>query len=114
MRRISTASADRGAQIRNGNRPESVASWSWYSNSEVDLMLMSRKRANSFELVEPHPSTMLKAIDSAALVTALRESLLRTQLTTTDNCPTKTLITQNLDPLSPISNSPSGALAGMR
>jgi hypothetical protein len=45
---------------------------------------------------------------------ALRESLLRTQLTTIDNCPTKTLITQNLDPLSPISNSPSGALAGMR
>jgi|SRR5687767_10617715 len=31
-------------------------------------MLISRKRANSFELVEPHPSTMLKAIDSAAFV----------------------------------------------
>jgi len=54
--------------MRRGSRPESPASWSWYSNSEVDLMLMSRKRANSFELAAPHPSTMLKAIDSAAVV----------------------------------------------
>ena len=68
MRRISTVSAERGLQTRRGSRPQSAASWSWYSNSEVDLMLMSRKRANSFELVAPHPSTMLKAIDSAALV----------------------------------------------
>ena len=168
MRRISTVSAERGPHTRLGSRPASVASWSWYSSSVVDLMLISRKRANSFELVEPHPSTMLKAIDSAALVicdfseprslrgncrvlrrtpstrpcalsqtssrrkscmplfstaaqptprqfsAARRESLLRTQLKTTDNCPTSTLITQNLDPLSPISNSPSCALAGMR
>ena len=68
MRRISTASAERGAQTRGESRSASVVSWSWYSNSEADLMLMSRNRANSFELLAPHPSTMLKAIDSAALV----------------------------------------------
>ena len=67
MRRISTVSAESGLQTRRDNRPQSVASWSWYSSSQVDLMLISKKRANSFELVEPHPSTMLNAIDSAAL-----------------------------------------------
>ncbi len=68
MRRTSTVSVDSGLTIRADNRPESVVSWSWYSSSQEDLMLMSRKRANSFELVEPQPSTMLKAIDSAALI----------------------------------------------
>jgi len=68
MRRISTASAQRGPPVRRSSKSQSVASWSWYSSSQVDLMLMSRKRANSFELVEPQPSTILKAIDSAALV----------------------------------------------
>jgi hypothetical protein len=68
MRRISTVSAERRPHSRLGSRPASVANWSWYSSSVVDLMLISRKRANSFELVEPHPSTMLRAIDSAALV----------------------------------------------
>jgi hypothetical protein len=68
MRRISTVSVERGSHTRLGSRPASVANWSWYSSSVVDLMLISRKRADSFELVEPHPSTMLKAIDSAALV----------------------------------------------
>ena len=67
MRRISTVSAESGLQTRRDNKPLSVASWSWYSSSQVDLMLMSRKRANSFELAEPHPSTMLNATDSAAL-----------------------------------------------
>ena len=33
-------------------------------------MLMSRKRANSFWLVDPHPSTMLNAMDSAARIKA--------------------------------------------
>jgi hypothetical protein len=61
-------SAQRGRPIRRGSRSQSVESWSWYSSSQVDLMLMSRKRANSFELLEPHPSTMLKATDSEALI----------------------------------------------
>lgn len=158
MRRISTVSAERGPHTRLGSRPASVASWSWYSSSVVDLMLISRKRANSFELVEPHPSTMLKAIDSAALViwdlseprslrgnfriplrtpstspcalsqTSSRrkscippfspacglthrrflvtapKSLPRRLLTTTDNCRTNQLTTQNLHPLRPTSN----------
>lgn len=68
IRRISTVSADRGRDTRRWSKPQSAASWSWYSNSEADLMLISRKRANSFELLDPHPSTMLKAIDSAAVV----------------------------------------------
>ena len=68
MRRISTVSAESGLQMERGSRPASIVSCSWYSSSQVDLMLISRKRANSFELADPHPSTMLKAIDSAALV----------------------------------------------
>jgi hypothetical protein len=67
IRRTSTVSADMGLPIGRESRLESVASWSWYSSSHADLMLISRKRANSFELVEPQPSTILKAIDSAAL-----------------------------------------------
>jgi len=67
MRRVSTVSADKGLTIRTGKRSESVVSWSWYSSSQADLMLMSRKRPNSLLLAEPQPSTMLKAIDSAAL-----------------------------------------------
>ena len=168
MRRISTVSAERGPHTRLGSRPASVASWSWYSSSVVDLMLISRKRANSFELVEPHPSTMLKAIDSAALVIcdlseprslrgnfriplrtprtspcALsqtcsrrkscmspfspavgparrrfsanpRESLRRHPLTTTDNCNTDKLPTQNLHPPRPTSNCAPRDAARMR
>ena len=67
MRRTSTVSVDSGLTIRADNRPESVVSCSWYSSSQEDLTLISRKRPNSFALAEPHPSTMLKAIDSAAL-----------------------------------------------
>src|SRR5688572_13370808 len=132
-------------------------------------MLISRKRANSFELIEPHPSTMLKAIDSAALViwdlsdplslrgnfrtprrtpstspcalshtssrrkscipsfspqpdeergpspaTLLKSLPIHFPLTTTDNCRTNQLTTQNLHPLSPTSNSLSRDSAGMR
>ena len=76
MRRISIASAPSGRQLAADRRSASVASWSWYSSSPVDLMLISRKRANSFEVAAPHPSTMLKAIDSAAdIICVLREPL---------------------------------------
>ena len=68
IRLISIVWAPRGCQTLSVIKPQSRASWSWYSSSEVDLMLMSRNRANSFELAAPHPSTMLKAMDSAALV----------------------------------------------
>jgi hypothetical protein len=64
MRRISTASAARGSPRRDGMKPQSVASWSWYSSSHVDLMLISRNRANSFGREAPHPSTMLNTTDS--------------------------------------------------
>lgn len=67
IRRISIVSAESGLQTRRDNRPQSVESWSWYSSSQEDLMLISRKRANSLELLAPHPSTMLKATDSAEL-----------------------------------------------
>ena len=67
MRRISIASAASGRPTVRANRSHSIASCSWYSISPVDLMLISRKRANSLELVEPQPSTMLHATDSAAL-----------------------------------------------
>jgi hypothetical protein len=74
MRRISIASAASGLQLDPESRSESVASWNWYSSSQVDLMLISKKRANSFEPDAPHPSTMLKAIDSAAdIIWVLRE-----------------------------------------
>ena len=66
MRRISTVSAESRLHSRRDNTPQSVASCSWDSNSRVDLMLISRKRANSLGLRDPHPSTMLKAIDSPA------------------------------------------------
>lgn len=65
MRRISTASAASGLPALPTNSSASTASCSWYSSSQVDLMLISRKRANSFDPDAPHPSTMLKAIDSA-------------------------------------------------
>ena len=67
MRRISMVSADRELHTWRGSKSQSVASWSWYSSSQVDLMLISRKRANSFGVAEPQPSTMLNTIDSAAL-----------------------------------------------
>jgi hypothetical protein len=168
MRRISTVSAESGPPTWRGSRSQSVASWSWYSSSQVDLMLISRKRANSFELVEPHPSTMLKAIDSAALViwdlseprslrgnfriprrtpstspcalchtnnrrkscirtfsprfgrkrrpfpAPLHESLRSSPLTTTDNCPTNQLTTQNLHPLRRTPNHIRRDSAGIR
>jgi hypothetical protein len=168
MRRISTVSAQSWRPACRGNRSQSVASWIWYSSSQVDLMLMSRKRANSFELVEPHPSTMLKATDSAALTiwdlsdprslrgnpliarrtlstsscalchtssrrksctpavstqprercrpfpAPLPQSLPSPLLTTTNNCLTNQLTTQNLDPLRPTSNSSPRDSAGMR
>lgn len=167
MRRISTVSAESGRSLRRGMRPQSAASWSWYSNSEVDLILMSRNRANSFELAAPHPSTMLKAIDSAALTICdlrdprslrgnprivrrtprtsswalchtsnrrkscigtfcelpgqtrrpfsapLPKSLPSPLLTTTDNCSTDQLITQNLHPLRPGEDLPPGDFARM-
>ena len=151
-------SADRGLQTWSDSRLQSVASWSWYSSSQVDLMLISRKRANSFELAEPHPSTILNAMDSAAFTIWVfrdprslrgnfrtarrtfntcscalchtssrrksciltfspptrpthhpfpatpRQSFRARLLTTTDNCPTDQLSTQNLDPLCPTSN----------
>jgi hypothetical protein len=65
IRRISIASAASGRELDPERRSESVASWSWYSSSQLDLMLISRKRANSFELEAPHPSTILNGIDSA-------------------------------------------------
>lgn len=66
MRRISTVSAERGLQAWTVSRSQSLASCSWYSSSQADLMLISRKRANSLGVAEPHPSTMLNAMDSAA------------------------------------------------
>lgn len=67
MRRTSTVWAVSDFPMSRGRDPQSAASWSWYSSSEVDLMLMSRKRAKSLELFDPHPSTILNATDSAAL-----------------------------------------------
>ena len=67
IRRISTVSVVSGFHAGFGIALQSTASWSWYSSSDADLMLMSRKRANSFALLDPQPSTMLDAIDSAAL-----------------------------------------------
>jgi hypothetical protein len=63
--RISTASSPRGTPTLSFSKSASTASSIWYSSSHVDLMLMSRKRPNSFELEAPHPSTMLNTIDSA-------------------------------------------------
>lgn len=65
IRRISTVSAHSGRLVLAASMSASAANWSWYSSSHVDLMLISRKRANSFEPDDPHPSTMLNAIDSA-------------------------------------------------
>ena len=67
MRRISTVSAVSGSHTGFGTAPQSTASWSWYSSSHADLMLISRKRAKSFAVLVPQPSTMLNAMDSAAL-----------------------------------------------
>lgn len=67
IRRISMVSADKGLHTWRASKSQSVASWSWYSSSQVDLMLISRNRANSFDVAEPQPSTMLNTMDSAAL-----------------------------------------------
>ena len=64
IRRISTASAARGLPFRSDKSSASTASSSWYSSSQVDLILISRNRANSLDPEAPHPSTILKTIDS--------------------------------------------------
>lgn len=74
IRRICTASSDRVRVALAARSSASVASCSWYSSSQVDLMLISRKRANSLDPDAPHPSTMLNAIDSAdEIIWVLRE-----------------------------------------
>ena len=67
MRRISTVSVVSGSHAALGKAPQSTASWSWYSSSHADFMLISRNRAKSFAVLDPQPSTILNAMDSAAL-----------------------------------------------
>lgn len=67
MRRTPTVSAVSDFHFGRVRNPQSVANSIWYSSSEEDFILISRKRANSFGLRDPHPSTILNAIDSAAL-----------------------------------------------